>query len=60
MQARALAMVHAAMFDAANGVDRQFAPYLVDERAPPGASGVAAAAMAAHRVLVGLYYYCVI
>jgi hypothetical protein len=55
MQARALAMVHAAMFDAANGVDRRFVPYLIDEKAPAGVSAAAAVAAAAHTVLRAQY-----
>jgi hypothetical protein len=55
MHTRALAMAHAAMFDAANGVQRRFRPYLVDERAAPGASAEAAVASAAHAVLAALY-----
>jgi hypothetical protein len=55
LQTRALAMVHAAMFDAANAVDRRFDAYLVDRRAPPGLAADAAAASAAHAVLVALY-----
>src|SRR5688572_6437579 len=60
MQARALAIVHAAMFDAANGIDRRFEPYLVDERPatttkPDPVAPVAAAAGAAHAALVALY-----
>ncbi|HXV76448.1 MAG TPA: vanadium-dependent haloperoxidase [Candidatus Polarisedimenticolaceae bacterium] len=52
---RALAMVHTAMFDAINGIERVYAPYHVSRPAPPGASPQAAAAWAAYTVLVGLY-----
>lgn len=56
---RALAMVHLAMFDAVNGVDGRFTPYPVEgldgEVLHPGASPEAAAAAAAHAVLVALY-----
>jgi len=55
MATRAFAMVHAAMFDAVNGVHRQYEPYLVRVPAPPGASPEAAASYAAHFVLKHLY-----
>ena len=53
-QTRALAMVHGAVFDAVNGIEQDYAPYLVQRHAPRWASEEAAAATAAHRVLVGL------
>jgi hypothetical protein len=53
-QMRMLATVHAAVFDAVNSVERDYKPYLVKARAPRGASPEAAAAVAAHDVLVGL------
>jgi hypothetical protein len=53
-QTRALAMVHGAVFDAVNGIERDYAPYLVNRHAPRWASEEAAAAVAAHGVLVGL------
>ncbi|MBX3425611.1 MAG: vanadium-dependent haloperoxidase [Pirellulales bacterium] len=51
---RAMAMVHAAIFDAANSADRQYAPYLY---APVtiGASAEAAAAQAARDMMVALF-----
>lgn len=52
---RAAAIVHAAIHDAVNGVNRRFAPYLIQDRAPAGASIEAAAAGAAHATLSGLY-----
>jgi hypothetical protein len=52
---RALAIVHAAMFDAANCIDRSFMPYLVNRHAPKKASIDAAVAQAAHDTLVALY-----
>src|SRR5262245_66424691 len=54
VQTRALAMVQGAVFDAVNGIERDYAPYLVDRHAPRWASEEAAAAVAAHGVLVGL------
>jgi hypothetical protein len=53
--ARALAMVHLAIFDAVNAIDRRFTPYLVESLADPDASPEAAAVAAAHAVLVALY-----
>jgi PAP2 superfamily len=52
---RALAMVHAAIYDAVNAIDRQHAVYAVDAQAAPGASPEAAAVAAAHAVLTALY-----
>src|SRR4051812_17775425 len=51
-QTRALAMVHGAVFDAVNGIERDYAPYLVKQHAARWASEEAAAATAAHDVLV--------
>jgi hypothetical protein len=53
--ARALAMVHLAIFDSVNAIDRRFTPYAVEALADPGASPEAASAAAAHAVLVSLY-----
>ena len=53
-QTRALAMVQGAVFDAVNGIERDYAPYLVKRHAARWASAEAAAATAAHDVLVGL------
>jgi len=53
--ARILGYVHAAIYDAVNGIDRRHAPYIVTASAPAGASAEAAAAAAAHGVLVRLY-----
>jgi membrane-associated phospholipid phosphatase len=53
--ARNLAMLHAAVYDAVNGVRRTHEPYLVAPNAPYGASAEAAAAAAAHDVLAALY-----
>lgn len=55
VQARAMAIVHAAIFDAVNAVERKYAAYAVDVRAEPGASAEAAAAAAAHGILERLY-----
>lgn len=53
--ARALAIVHAAIYDAVNSVDQTHTPYLVQKNGPRGASLQAAAAQAAHDTLVALY-----
>ena len=53
--ARALAMVHLAIFDSVNAIDRRFTPYVVEALADPGASQEAAAVAAAHAVLLALY-----
>src|SRR5438552_17068578 len=53
--ARALAMVHVAIFDSVNAIDRKYTPYVVAPLADRNASQEAAAAAAAHAVLVSLY-----
>jgi hypothetical protein len=52
---RNFAILHAAIYDAVNAIDRSHDPYLIFARAPRGASETAAADAAAHTVLVGLY-----
>src|SRR5207253_3994694 len=53
---RSFAIMHAAIYDAVNSIDRTHRPYLVRlSDAPQDASQEAAAAAAAHRVLVALY-----
>jgi hypothetical protein len=53
---RSFAMMHAAMFDAVNSIDRSYTHYLIEvPGSSPIASQEAAAAQAAHDVLVGLY-----
>jgi hypothetical protein len=49
------AMVHVAMFDAINSIERRYRPYLVQLPANAAASKEAAAAAAAGSVLIGLY-----
>jgi hypothetical protein len=53
--ARALAMMHLAIFDSVNAIDRRFTPYAVEALADPSAPPEAASAAAAHAVLVSLY-----
>ncbi len=50
-QTRVLAIMHAAVFDAVNSINRRHTPYVVDIKAPPEASMEAAAAAAAHGAL---------
>jgi hypothetical protein len=47
-------MLHIAMFDAVNAIAREYTPYKVRLRADSGASQEAAAAQAAHDILVAL------
>ena len=54
-QARTLAMLDLAMFEALNSLTPRYRPYLGKLAVPAGASGDAAAAVAAHDVLVKLY-----
>ena len=53
--ARAIAMVHLAMFEAVNSIEPRYAAYRARLSADPGTSRDAAAASAAHGVLVRLY-----
>ncbi|MCE5280266.1 MAG: vanadium-dependent haloperoxidase [Planctomycetaceae bacterium] len=52
---RAGAMVHVAIFDSVNSIDRLYYPYLVKLDAPPTASHEAAVAAAAYNVMSCLY-----
>ena len=52
---RSAALVSVSVFDAINGVDRRYAPYLVTRRAPARASANAAAIQAAYAILLKLY-----
>ena len=49
------AIVHASVFDAYNGIERRYAPILVQASAPRGASRRAAVIAAAYTALVGLF-----
>ena len=55
MPVRSYAMMHAAMFDAVNSIDGTYTAYLTDVPGSQNASMEAAAAQAAHDVLLGLY-----
>jgi len=54
-QFRSAAIVHAAIFDAVNGIARKYEPYFVKEWGPPEGNQEAAAAQAAYVTLVHLY-----
>ena len=49
------AIVHTAIFDAYNGIERRYTPIFVHNKAPHGASRRAAVIAAAHTALVGLF-----
>jgi hypothetical protein len=53
---RNMALVHAAIYDAVNAIDRRHTAYAVDIKAKPAASVDAAAAAAAYGVLTKLYW----
>jgi hypothetical protein len=52
---REMAILHLAMFDAVNGIDRHYRPYLVESAAPDSLSEDAAAATAGGTVLASLH-----
>src|SRR2546427_10583309 len=52
---RALAILHAAIYDAVTGITRTHEPYLIGGYVPASASLEATASAAAHRALVSLY-----
>ena len=54
-QARTSAIVHVAMFDAINGISRNYTPLRITDAPPPGARPEAAAAYAAYTTLVSLF-----
>jgi PAP2 superfamily len=51
-ESRLYAMMHIAIHDALNTINRRFRPYVLDKHGPSGASAEAAVATAAHDVLV--------
>src|ERR671935_1784880 len=52
---RSLVILHVAIYDAVNGIDRRYEPYLVQSAVPASASREAAASAAAHKALVNLF-----
>ena len=55
VQPRSLAIVHASIFDALNGIERRYEPIHVDDPAPRRASRRAAVVQAAYRALVTMF-----
>lgn len=55
VQARSIAMVHLAMFDALNSIEPRYTPYRVQFQVPNTTSREAAASAAAHYLMVRLY-----
>jgi hypothetical protein len=55
MAARNLAIIHVAVYDAVNAIEKTHKPFRVEMEAPVGAAPEVAAAVAAHRALVALY-----
>ena len=53
--ARTMAMVHVAVFDAVNAIDRRYEPVALNETGPADASADAAVASASYTVLKGLF-----
>ncbi|MET0675978.1 MAG: vanadium-dependent haloperoxidase [Bradyrhizobium sp.] len=54
-QTRTMSMMHIAMFEAVNAIDRRYAPYRLDLSADRSTSREAAAATAAYNILVSIY-----
>ena len=55
LHGRGQAILHVAMFEAVNAIERRYAPYRLTLAAEPGTSKEAAAAAAAHSALLALY-----
>jgi len=55
VSAREMAILHVAMFEAVNAIDRRYAAYRLNLPAEPGFSKEATAAAAAYAVLIALY-----
>jgi hypothetical protein len=54
-ESRIFAMMHVAIHDALNAIERRFQPYALDVQAPAGSSPEAAVAAAAHDVLLAVF-----
>jgi hypothetical protein len=52
---RAITLLHVAMFEAVNAIDRRYAPYKLDLKPDRDTSKEAAAASAGYEILIGLY-----
>jgi hypothetical protein len=55
MNRGSFAMMHAAIHDALNAIERRSQPYALDAQAPAGSSPEAAVAAAAHDVLLAVF-----
>ena len=55
LQTRVMSMLHIAMFEAVNAIERRYAPYKLTLSADRSTSKEAAAATAAHDVLLAIY-----
>ena len=55
LQTRVMSMLHIAMFEAVNAIERRYAPYKLTLAADRSTSKEAAAATAAHDVLLAIY-----
>jgi hypothetical protein len=55
LQPRTLAIVHVSMFDAINGIERDYVPIHVEQKGPRRASRRAAGVQAAYRALVTMF-----
>jgi len=55
LTSRVYVLMHVAIFDAVNGIERRYTPYHVNAAAPRGASRRAAAIEAAYTTLVALF-----
>jgi len=55
LQTRVMSMLHIAMFEAVNAIERRYAPYKLTLSADRSTSKEAAAATAAHDVLLSIY-----
>jgi hypothetical protein len=54
-QARTMSMLHVAMFEAVNAIDKRYTPYKLDLAADRSTSREAAAAAAAYNILLAIY-----
>src|SRR5262245_25172432 len=52
---RAVVLLHIAMFEAVNAIDRRYVPYKLDLKADRGTSKEAAAASAGYEIMIALY-----
>src|SRR5262245_32593084 len=55
VQGRLMAIVHTAIYDAVNGIEQKYTPYMVTDSGPRQASAEAAAAQAGYTTLLALF-----